>query len=651
MPTQKRNPGSSQSNRAQPTLACLAPYSFVPVCPEPILVGGWRRVSHDVPFRGALSGWLDVDVTAQTPIFTRSSRNKAIFFSLPDGRPAIPGTTLRGMLRAVVEIAAFGKMGRVNEHFFGFRDLYSSAYTGRLTEAGLGKTRVRAGWLRLREGDFYSDHPAGEDGSSVWEIRPCSFAKVEYRLLVKHAEAISGCAGGLPFNPGRKQTSVSKYQQWGTRPHGAWATLGAPDPLSGIHTVDAIDLQADSLGPGAVSGSLVFTGQPMNYTDGERKKKHHDFFFYGPPDSPLRVSFDARRSFSLVHSNAGEQHKLDGDPNPEWNFWLSKLRTGGEVPVFFITDKTGAVEALGLAMMFRLATATNTREVVANAQAGAFDVRPDFADLLFGRAGTGKGDDLSLRGRVSIEPAVLIGDSPNTMQPVSGVLGTPRASYYPCYLQQGQSDGANPPRVDGRPQWKTYMDQDAKARGWKRYPRRRTTVPLPAPPTNALGETNVRISSAFSPLPSGTRFRARIHVHNLRPLEMGALLWALDFGGRPACWHQLGLAKAFGYGSVTLQIQACDLIQSDGGTPVDGALSRALAAFVQYMEKAVAGWGKSRQLFQLIYMATPADETRASQLRHMRIQPNEFTEAKKQGAALPPPGDEAAYARFCEKES
>ncbi|HFD17052.1 MAG TPA: hypothetical protein ENJ38_12220, partial [Rhodospirillales bacterium] len=44
-------------------------------------------------------------------------------FRLPDGRYAIPGSSLKGLIRAVVEIAGFGRMRMVDDIRPGLRDI------------------------------------------------------------------------------------------------------------------------------------------------------------------------------------------------------------------------------------------------------------------------------------------------------------------------------------------------------------------------------------------------------------------------------------------------------------------------------------------------------------------------------------------------
>lgn len=99
-----------------------APYNFVPlsehVCLakelDPALDG---IPSQDHPIEGGLSGRIDLTLTAHAPILVSWSEgggNPKRFGSI-DGVPHIPGSSLRGMVRNVLEIASFGRMGFVDD--------------------------------------------------------------------------------------------------------------------------------------------------------------------------------------------------------------------------------------------------------------------------------------------------------------------------------------------------------------------------------------------------------------------------------------------------------------------------------------------------------------------------------------------------------
>lgn len=659
-----------------------SPYNFVPLAEQVVQPGWGRAVSHDIPFEDGISGHLEIEIEALTPIICRGSAKTdgredapGEFFRDARGNPAIPGTSLRGMLRSVVEIAAFARMERVNDHFHGIRDLHNNHTYGRHMAEIQRNPRtgrqepvalVDAGWLRKTAED--------DDGNVRWTLEPCHFAKVEYDFIRQVAKAV----GRPKYDPGQRRRADEKYRDWVGAAPGApltdaqWDFLEQPFDCrvavlsaQGTRSKSGITRLSDygKLVPGGGQphrGRLVFTGQPQAYRPGEKKKKHHDFFFYGTAGHPIEVPPQVRRAFEHVHRDAGQQWRDEPKPNDEWAFWKTRLDEGGRVPVFFLRNPDGTLRAFGLAMMFRLAYDQSTRDVVRNAQPDRRDPRnpaPDLAECIFGyvhdnrrEGGLVAGvDQGALRGRISVGQARLV-SAERPAPEVRAVLGVPKPTFYPAYVVQGGEPGGQPP--NGKPtRWSTYMsDAEApRARGWKRYLARNQAVTRPPLPA----KSNERVTSRLRPLQAGSRFRARIRVHNLRPIELGALLWALDFGGAPGALHTLGQGRPFGYGMVRLTIDPAetDLRQVTWDRP-PADLDAARTAFRRYMEAQVPGWTHSVQLTELIAMATPG-ATDTDALRYPDLDRGEFNDIKRQARALPlhgGPEARAARARAIEAD-
>lgn len=145
-------------------------------------------------------------------------------------------------------------------------------------------------------------------------------------------------------------------------------------------------------------------------------------------------------------------------------------------------------------------------------------------------------DDSSLKGRVQIGNAFSSRSlkDEELCAPVSGVLGTPKPSFYPLYLKQ-----------DKYP-YKTYSTEGATISGTKRYRIHKgdSVTVLPQ------GNGNENIMSKIIPVPAGQTFKMRIVVHNMRKMEIGALLSAVTFNHTQGAYHNIGSAKGFGYGKM-----------------------------------------------------------------------------------------------------
>jgi CRISPR-associated protein (TIGR03986 family) len=650
-----------------------APYSFVPLNQSVYKPG--NDPALDVPFQDGLCGTLEVEIEAHTPIFVRGTPQEkdkpSTFFKTPDNEFAIPGSSLRGALRNVIEIATFGEFwSRINDHKYGVRDLNNRKLYGdhmaRIVN-GEPTPMVNAGWFYpLLDGETpeLKPNPLDPEQEQIGWIHVCDFAKIEYDEIEKLAEAYRIVRGPTGFDPRRKQSAKDKYDRWrdaeGKTSRIVKVGVKRSRPADGRQLLSDYGVVS---GPGAHSGRLVFTGQPSQHIKGAPKgkgagnPKHHDFVFFNTRNHRIPVSRRQFQDFCFIHANRGQQNRRGESetPNTEWGFWKERawdkfVTTPAEkrkpelgVPVFFLAESAKALRAFGLAMMFRLAYHHSTKSAAKRFQE-RLDGR-DFADQLFGWAPQ-HGVKGGLRGRVTIGLARAI--NAQEAPEVSVVLGAPKASYYPNYVEQGAQPGASPTRVvakNGREsfEYKTWMDTDARPRGWKRYrpieggP---TTPPAPKKGDGSAMDTT-KVASRFKPLKKGAKFRTRIRVHNLRPHELGALLWALDFGGSAGTFHMLGMGRPLGYGQCALKLVSLDVEDMKGKahnlTDADTFRER----FVQHMNDLKVGSFKE-QTRELIAAARPLERGLA---RHMMIDHpdfrNEFQKAKLLGFALRTPSQDS----------
>ena len=134
-----------------------APYNFVPLS-KVVVVPEWgNAVSHDLPFKDGVSGEIHIHVKAMSNIAVGNGREprgeepaRLNFCQLPDGRFAISGSTLRGMVRNVFEISTFSKMDAVDDDAFSTRDL-SKGEAADVYKKAL-KESIGTGFLRKTNG-------------------------------------------------------------------------------------------------------------------------------------------------------------------------------------------------------------------------------------------------------------------------------------------------------------------------------------------------------------------------------------------------------------------------------------------------------------------------------------------------------------------
>ena len=583
-----------------------AGYNFVPLSNRVLLPSWAPLVSHDVPFSDGLTGALEVELVAESPIYVRNgideepetaktNEHYTDFFDV-DGKCVIPGSSLKGMLRSVVEIASFGKMTpRVDDHRYSVRNLNNvDLYRKKMADA-------QAAWLTR------------DEKTHAWQLIPCDYIRAAQTDIV----AFFGTTP--PLSLAKRQRALEKYEQLSGRSLSIRFTI-ADGVATSLAKAEDPPTESDQ-----ILGTLVFTGQPGG-------TKRHEFVFYNEkPMQTAAVAPELRNAFEFIHSNPGK-----GTPNEEWAFWRQKLELGERVPVFYL-GKLASPESMGLARMFRLAYANSVRQTIEHSDDYKVHARPDpdLADLLFGFLPEGSNHTgLGLKGRVFVSLAEAIESQP-VKNPVTAVLGSPKPTFYPSYIEQ----------TDGDASYSTFMDSGAKIRGWKRYPVRETLQDFKIPP-----EAGEPVMTHFRPLQSGARFRFSVRFHNLRPEELGALWWAITWGENETHRHALGMGKAYGMGQCLLTVTGRS-VHSVTGEPYEGT---GLKEFVELMRKTIgAEWEQSDQIVQLLAMADPnfrpltldetADAVSAQQakLNHMQLDmkgmiENEFKATETAGAYLRP---------------
>lgn len=595
-----------------------SPYNFVPLSTFVHFPHWDDQVSHDIPFQDGFSGSFDLKIEAKSPIFTRCDRkypgdgeNEYRFLS-HDGTPKtafIKGSTLRGMLREVVAVASFSKFSKVDERRFGIRDISH----GR-TPYAIEMRGAKSGWL-------YIDRTQAEPR---YYIRACREARVHREALREFHQRKTGRSWNFKLKKLADRNDTWKAPR---------------DVRANISSGKNGRMIANIAEEGQESGRLVFFGF-IKHNDKPELEKKHGYFFYAKEEKERKVSEEVWQKFVWAHSSSQQRPGLglDGqEPTEALAYWLERLKEDPTqpVPVFYLEDTQGNISDFGLAKMFRIASDFSVYEAVRNVSKAHFDTRRlDLAELIFGTVGAKEGAQTgapeSLRGRVSITHADVVPGTVRALSSVDALLSSPRASFNPAYLRADRHGGVR--YWDRGLAKRGKKREDAAVSGWKRYPARPGVNPKP--PRN---ENNRKLETRFWPLDEGVQFKARVYFHNLRPVELGALLWSLRFGEHvDEAVHQLGMAKSLGYGQVSLSAEKIELLPNDPRVDKHPSSEELITEFECYMSalRADSEWLTSEQLVHLIAMATP----RFGDMKEL-VYPelSEFKRIKNKGRALGAP--------------
>lgn len=552
-----------------------APYNFVPLENKAFYPSWANHISQDIPFEDGVSGSIEYKITSETPIFVRNGYTDrkdpdTKFSQTPNGQYFIPGTSIKGEIRNVLEILSFGKMTQVQDARFGIRDL-SNNPEGRFYRQKI--QNVHCGWLYKR---------LAKDGSEEYLINDCGApGRIEPEVIDEHyGTALSAFGQNLALNrqyadnddEEKLRSACNKYknilnislenQDIEKRLSGTFSTV--PDNYNRII--------ADFSSNGK-KGCIVVTGQPSRREPERRRGKYYEFVFF-ESNTNEKVESQIIDDFITIHKNNYDYK----------NIWKRYLNEGKRVPVFFMrrNGDAGPIDAIGLAYMFRIPTANFIK--------GAIPIelqsnrRKDLAECIFGTAKESLGQ---LKGRVNISHAFACG-TPNKCNPVTTVLGSPKPSYGPLYASNG-----------------TWNDANAQIKGRKRYPVRTTLLP-PNEGTDAQ-------TCKFIPLDKGTSFKGRITFHNLKECELGALIAALTFNGHSECCHSIGEAKPLGYGKVKISINELSAISikdifAKTDDPTQQKTDYYFNKFKDVMTENIGtGWENSNSIRELCAMARGID--------------------------------------------
>jgi hypothetical protein len=146
---------------------------------------------------------------------------------------------------------------------------------------------------------------------------------------------------------------------------------------------------------------------------------------------------------------------------------------------------------------------------------------------------------------------------------VLGILSSPKPAQARFYLGVERSDGTPVAFADGEELANIRYD-DQKVDNAAKVLRGRAFFERPqltdiAPAAREGTDQNRSIENTIV---EGTQFTFRVHLHNARPSDVGALLWILD-GGRENRAMSVGFGKPLGYGSITLEVSGSDLMASE----------------------------------------------------------------------------------------
>jgi CRISPR-associated protein (TIGR03986 family) len=575
-----------------------APYNFVPL-PDAVMpasegrrhpAGGdpgsgaeadasprpWE--THDRYVPGTFTGFFDLTITAATSLYVRAAppadqaepeepranRQRQHFFHLGDPeKPALPGSSLRGMTRSLLEVVAFARMSP-GQHFSDRRLIYRAV--GDTTSLGVGYRNLVLGPNQARGARLGFDYPSPRLQAGYlrrrgpdWFIQPARTINGETFVHVEYAAA--PCP---PHDPNRDYHPKADIVYVFLRPPAARTT----PPRSNANLVlnlavvsdpaDVVKSQRGAEPPeGFVRAKIVRSGHMTGQSE-----KHMHCAIYEPAGDAPPLPIDRRM-----------WEAYEDDRDMPRGYHTRPLGRDGD-PLFYLLDEAGQVIFFGPTMMFRLPYRDSLAAFVPEHVRESNGL--DLAEAIFG----------TVRGKTAVKGRVFFEDAPwdglggvPFLQPGDAgrrtpyVLGSPKPTAFQHYLSQPVVDlpgGQREPSAKDRRTLCTFhqplgqgpftmtdhqgqplaVTDGTVLRGHKRYwhqPKATDKFRF----HQALAREDEQQLTIIRPVRPGTVFKGRLRFENLTEVELGALLTVLQL--KPSQRHHLGMGKPLGMGSVRIE--------------------------------------------------------------------------------------------------
>lgn len=505
--------GKKKKKETKPLENARAPYSFVPFCPK--LIQRYSTVEqlppHDIWDKDLLTGEIQVTITAETPIFISNGAARddikgwkdLDFYRAVDNRYAIPGSSLRGLIRTNMQILGMGLI-RPNVDFdddtYFYRDFTSAS-------ASLGG-RVKATYDTIL-------------GVETVKNKTIATAVQGGYLHCENGKYTIVPVQGKVLTITRESNIAEKWRErWAFTEEIWYQTVDTE-----VTALSADKPQEDDW----LHGTLLGTGW---------MKKVKNLYIFPDEDTSKEAKIvELTQNEINIYKDDWKMRKnsLSGTRKEKQDseFWALP-EEGYAKPVFYISN--GMTTSFGMCQYLRVAYGHSLSYYLPEAHKQIKGLFLDYPNAILGFSE----NKISYRSRVSVDDIVAVGE-PKTMPLVEMILGEPKPSFYPNYM------------IDGKNFNDDYQNDQERVRGYlrgfKQYwmkPEEKTTVPA----------DKKKVASAIKALPEGTKFTGTIRYKNLHEDELGLLLWCLQLNN--SCSQNIGKAKPYGYGRISIHIDAMD---------------------------------------------------------------------------------------------
>jgi CRISPR-associated protein (TIGR03986 family) len=529
----------------------IAPYNFVELPDKVVEVDKYSLPSHDCYYGDRHTGKIECTLTTSSPLYIRcglttsdfkkekeSKDNPEFFYTINKLKPVIPGSSLRGMLRTLVEIITFGKIDRVSgqNHFF-FRAVATTPNSDSLAaeyKKYVKPDLVKAGYIKKDKDD--------------WLIYPSKQINYTSFAWIKES-SISLTSSFLKFN----DLNPSYQPQYFSV-----SFIGNPKKGTGKDNRYFLSSVNDETEHSTSTGTLVTSGNMKQGNELSPRRNHCVVF--QQISNPNSLTIDP---IAVQHYCNALTDFQKSPPFSETTGFLANNR-----PVFYSQPQSGKVVGFfGQSPNFRIPFSHKGNGHAATARdfIPAYLKDPeknenrdpviDIAEAIFGYVRGNKREDSnqSLAGRVFVSDANCVsnGDIWFEQEPIiPQILASPKPTTFQHYLVQDKETQAEKPKL------KHYANQpvsETVIRGHKLYWHKGSSPNFKHPEQQKVEKEKATQIPKIKPIKTGISFKFTIHFENLSNIELGALSWILDIAQNDDYRLSLGMGKPLGMGAIKIE--------------------------------------------------------------------------------------------------
>lgn len=538
-----------------------APYNFVSFSKDVYEYSSGKQLTHNAMVKEGLSGEITYEITAKTPIIIDNGKGE--FYRNAEGKEAIPGSTMRGLIRSNVQILGLASMNEdVDDYLLMYRsvaggkddpnkDIYKRLLGEKTEYIWQGNKKkpvsvlqnVKAGYVRNEHGRYY----IYQTEKIMSQTKAMNYYVLSERTIV---EAYLKCPNKKRFEydfcidkDGNNilQHEFKPFERKVRNGRTHW--IGKKNDKNEYkYKPYHIEVSYEV----ANKKDVVKVGHPGKYT------KQGYAVSTGKMDEKKAVyiipKIDERKPKKMISDADLKAFQIDINRREnalECREWFDLPKEGQMKPIFYI--ELGNRLYFGFTPRLRLFYEHGIKDGLTEAhKEGVLD----YSTAMFGYSRGSK----SFKSKLSFSDAVVQG-YPKKLKPRRLIQAEPKPTSYKDYLCQNNG------------KLSTYNHSDFELRGVKQYWLHKQ---VEHEKNTESQQEFLKQFQPFSPLAEETKFAGKIRFQNLTEDELGLLLWSVRLNN--GSQMNVGKAKAYGYGRIDVKITEAKVVDLEKAYATAGAL-------------------------------------------------------------------------------